>query len=420
MTEALRIALVVPDYRFDRDDDRQLGLSALRQKCHGREVDLVVFPESYGTSAGDVEQWAEDLGVAVLCGVHEEGFEVAIYRNPRPRSGETAEHLYVKHSTALRLAYDWPGYKGPSDPMFDPVRLKRERIGVLICHDMFFGLPAYVERARGATMFVDISGGDVNEAKWTNVVRGRSVELGSPFLCTMARLGGAGKAVALAYNRLRRYEPRYDRTGAAAHGGFSVIEVEANALAVADGEDQAYTDKIYSDITVALGTSAEADISITAAGSTMTVVSKHRDLLRRGAWVEVTVPVGRVGILLVPVERIDDGTLLHREEPGVGAFDHYIVAYVGAGCSRSHSELLALAKLRAIEHRVGVVIFTGTVREVLKTNRYKNIQRFAEHEGRFGLNAEFLGGLWSTASSAGTQGVPRDQFSKYLALLVGP
>jgi predicted amidohydrolase len=420
-SDTLRVALVVPDYRFDWTDDEEFGLANLRERCQRGEVDLVVFPEGYiEGSPDDVEDLVKDLGTAVLAGItHEAGFELAVYRNPRAGRDETAEHLYVKHSTARCLAYDWPGYAGPADCMFDPIRIKGHAIGVLICHDMFLGLPVNLERTRGATMFVDISGGDVNEAKWTNVVRGRSVELDSPFLCTMARRGGTGKALALAYSGLHRYKPQHDSTGAATRGGFSIIEVEAGALGVADGADQAYTDKAYADITVALGTRADADISIAAVGGRITVVSKHRGLRVRGAWIEVTVPVGRVGILPVAVERIDDGTLVHREDLGAEAFDHYIVAYVGTS-SRTHSELLALAKLRAIEHRVGVVIFTETVREVLKTNRYKNIQRFVERQGRFGLNAEFLGGVWSTASGTPTQGIPRDRFEEYRALLPRP
>lgn len=416
---SLRVALVVPDYRYRWDDSRRFQLEGLRKMCREGEIDLVVFPESYEDgSAESVEAWADDLGVAVLVGVaHEDGFQLAAYRNPRPEPGETAAHLYVKHSTAARLAYDWPGYRGASDPMFDPIVLRGERIGVLICHDMFFGLPLHHESARGATMFVDISGGDVNEAKWTNVVRGRSVELRAPFLCTMARRSAGGKAVALAYCGLRRYEPRHDSTGTASRGGFAVLEIAQDALGPVEEDDQAFTDKVYSDITLALGTGAEADVSVGLSNGAVAVGSKRLPVRRRDTWTEVTSPAGRIGILAAAVERIDDGTLLHRCDLGEGAFDHYIVVYAGTHSERSAGELLALAKLRAIEYRVAAAILTGTVREVIKTNRYKNIQRFAEHGGVFGLNTEFLGGVWSTASAKSTLGVPRDRFAKYRALL---
>jgi predicted amidohydrolase len=422
-SSSLRVALVVPDYRFPWNDDRQFQIESLRAQCRGGEIELAVFPEGYaeGGSADDVESLAEDLGVAVLVGLtHKDGFQLAAYRNPRAAPGETVTHLYVKHSTAERLAYDWPGYAGPSDPMFDPVVLHGQRIGVLICHDMFFGLPAQLERARGATMFVDISGGDVNEAKWTNVVRGRSVELGVPFLCTMARRGDAGKALALAYKGLHRYIPHHDSTGVASRGGFAVIAIGAGTLAPAEVDQQAYTDKVYADITIALATDADADVSIALSNGTIGVVSNRLPCRRRNGWTEVTSRAGRIGVLPVAIAQIDDGTLLHRRDLGADAFDHQIIVYAGERSKRSALELLALAKLRAIEHRVAVVLLTDAIREVIKTNRYKNIQRFVEHGGVFGLNAEFLGGLWSTASAKPTMGVPRDQFAKYRALLLAP
>jgi hypothetical protein len=415
----LRVALVVPDGRFPWDDERHCRLGELRRQCRDGEIDLVVFPEAYEWDAteSDIEPWVEDLGVAVLMGVHTaEGFELAVYLNPHPAPGDTAAHCYVKHSTAERLAFEWPAYAGPADRMYDPVRLKSERIGLLICHDMFYGLTAHRERARGASMYVDISGGNVNESKWRNVVRGRSLELSAPFLCTMAhREGAAGKALALAYHGLRAYLPVVRNTRESGGGGFTLFDVASEQLGDVEDGQQAHTDKVYADITVALGTGADADVQIEINGD-VACISSRRAGRSRGNWHEVTGLAGRTGALLLPLDAMRDGSRLHQEQPVEGAFDHHIVVYAGTRARETPEELLALAKLHAIEHRIGVAVLAGQTREVLKTNRYKNIQRFRERQGRFGLNAEFLGGLWSTATAGSRLGIPRECFTTYLRL----
>lgn len=92
--------------------------------------------------------------------------------------------------------------------------------------------------------------------------------------------------------------------------------------------------------------------------------------------------------------------------------------YAGQHPTRSSDELLALAKLRAIELRVGVgILGVDSTREMIKTNRYKNIQRFVAHDGVFGLNAEFLGSLRTTATANSTLGIPREWFDEYMKLL---
>ena len=59
----------------------------------------------------------------------------------------------------------------------------------------------------------------------------------------------------------------------------------------------------------------------------------------------------------------------------------------------------------------------GTVREVIKTTKYKHIQRIYERNGVFGLNTECLGGTYSTAVGTSLKGIPISQFSAYRSLL---
>ena len=73
---------------------------------------------------------------------------------------------------------------------------------------------------------------------------------------------------------------------------------------------------------------------------------------------------------------------------------------------------MATARLRAIEHRVAVVIFAGEMREVIKTDNYKHIQRIKPKKNIFGLNARNLGGTHSACKS----GIPEELIGRYLEL----
>jgi len=78
---------------------------------------------------------------------------------------------------------------------------------------------------------------------------------------------------------------------------------------------------------------------------------------------------------------------------------------------------MALAKLRAIENRVGILILADEIREALKTTNYENIQRFKERNGVVGFNKKCLGGPESVFSQSRIQGIPINFKEKYLELL---
>jgi hypothetical protein len=116
---ALKVALVVPDYSHAWDDDRQFRLSQLTRACHAGEIDLVVFPEAYKSvpvseAQGSIDWWASTLKVPVLMGVEGDGFQLAVYRNPTPEGDDTPMHVYVKHATAVRLATPVPAEDQPA------------------------------------------------------------------------------------------------------------------------------------------------------------------------------------------------------------------------------------------------------------------------------------------------------------------
>lgn len=426
MSQSLRMALVVPDVHYAWDDERQFRIRELKEHIGAGDVDLVVFPEAYeyatrGEAQARADAWANEMSIPVLVGVSlHEGYELAAYRNPWPRRGETAAHLYVKHSTSPRLAFEWPNYGGACDAMFEPISLLGSKLGVQICHDMFFGLIGARLRARGATTLVDLTGGGVNLSKWNNVIQARSIELGGPFFCTMARRpGDGGAAVAIGYTRGRPMRPVLDKTRDDGAGGFAVFEIGDSGY---EGDDaflkQSFSDKIYEDILVGFGLnpSSSVDVAVTVAGGRL-VASGPRPIASVPGWQGFLTSKGKLGVLLLPLGSLTDGLAIHRAEPPAGTFDHHLVVYGDGRSGANPSEVIALLRLRAIEHRVAAAALTPNLCELIKTNRYKNIQRMKSVDGRFGLDGHFLGGSSSGARDGTSLGIPNRFMTRYRALL---
>jgi hypothetical protein len=290
-------------------------------------------------------------------------------------------------------------------------------LGVEICHDMFYGLVGHRLRRAGAGVLVDLTAGNVNLAKWRNVVRARSAESGGPFLCTMGHSPGeSGASAGLAYRAGRRLVPAADTTRPAGAGGYVVYHLGGRTADDLAGDGQAHTDKRYRDITVSLGTGRPADVAVSSRPHGVEV-GGPRPGESCGVWRRFACRAGSVGVLALPLSELSDPVAVHRLDAPCGSFDHHLLLYHSPEPPARLAQVLTLMKLRAVEHRAGVCLLAGGVREVVKTNRYKNIQRFVERDGVFGLNAEFLGGTWSTAGAGSDLGIPRERFPAYRSLL---
>lgn len=414
----LRVALVVPN-NLSKSKLGTHRKALLREKCHAKEIDLVIFPECFldepelKNAVPAVRALAEELRTPVLSGVSiDESYETAAFVNPEPGPSDTKEHLYVKHSSAAKLAYEVPGYQGRKDPMFQPIKISGHRLGVLVCHDMFFGLlPAlYIEK--GATGLVDLTGGNVQIKKWRNIAQARSIEVKGPFLCTMAKLDNpdlSGKAEAIAYCDGADIPPLQNHTDPDGTGGFSIFPLMIQNPVTRIVQD--FSPRKYSDIRVSLGGSGKADIYISdpAAGIKISGTRHHTE----GKWHAFDLPSGRVGVIALPLEAIFDPLRLYKDRAPNDAFTQHIAVYYDDSAPSSEDRVIAMARLRAIEHRIAVALMAGVLQEVIKTDKYKHIQRFQPDGDVFGLNKANLGGTYVTYSNA----IPPKLFDKYLDLL---
>jgi hypothetical protein len=341
-----------------------------------------------------------------------EQFIAAGFVNPKPTGDETRTHLYVKHSSAPIEAYDTPGYGGASDPMFRPIQLRAFRIGVNICHDMFFGLLSHRFQAAGANALIDLTGENVQPSKWRCVGRGRSVEVGGHFLCTMDhKEGRAGRGLAFGYNDGVELRPLESYARPDGTGGFHVYSCAAAGPTEPAVFARSYSPKRYTDITLGLA-SSQGDIRIHVEGECATLDGPRTGKTSNG-WEGFDIRGRSLGVLAAPVATLWDPTMLYRRIPEHGAFDCHVVVYHAPSTPTEAERCQMLAALRAVEHRVAVVIIAGRLREVLQTDNYKKVQRMQEHDGVFGLTARNLGGTWTSGRNA----IYERNFASYLKLL---
>ncbi len=417
----LRIALVVPIYGL-KGADGEHKAALLKKMCLSGEIDLVVYPEYFegdyplDTVVDRIRPYAEKMKTPVLSGCFTtEGYITAVYVNPRPARGETRTHLYLKHSSADRLAYHWPGYAGNDDTMFKPINLGGFKFGVMVCHDQYFGLVTARCTDLGAQGLFDLTGDNVQLKKWTDVIQGRSIEIQGPFFCTMAlnletlQERSKAKAKAIGYNNGVELVPKsYARPDGT--GGFHIFEWTTERPEGPVRVHQGFSPKKYDDIRLSLGRDGNCDISIHYADGKLTL-SGRKPLQKVGKWHGFEV-AGRTGVLSLPVEDIYQTRKLYKLRPPSGSFTHHIVVYNEQNTPVDQDRILAMAKLRAIEHRVAVGILAGDMREVIKTDRHKHIQRIRAMNNVFGLNASQMGGTYSTYRNA----IPQELFDKYLEL----
>ena len=141
----------------------------------------------------------------------------------------------------------------------------------------------------------------------------------------------------------------------------------------------------------------------------------RRELDPVGRWRVFRTKAGPAGVLTLPIEALHDGLSIHRHDVPQSSFTHHIVAYFGQ--PNDLDEAITLLKLRAIEHRMAVLLVGEIAWECIKTTRRRTIQRLCSPNGVFKLNAECLRGSATALQSRNGLGIPKRHFDKYRALL---
>ena len=261
--------------------------------------------------------------------------------------------------------------------MFTPIALKGRRLAVQICHDMFFGFLGQRMKKGGADIFLDITGGGVNARKWSNVVRGRSLELAARFY---ARWRSAQETAAVArtfaFHSGTPWKAAVRNVEEAGFGGYEIFAVERSAPAVAAPQDEGVlTSKRYRDITIGRRPGTTADISI---NPTRGVLRPARlSTSAASSWRYFESQAGPVGVLPLPLTALRDGLALYRRLPPRD-FQHHLAVYFSKATPSNFHDFIALAKLRAIEHRLAIVIVAGGRQKLSRRTAIRTSSGFAK------------------------------------------
>lgn len=183
----LRAALVFPEV----EDYVQAPAIPSHASFAGESVDFVLFPEAYihssdATRIKRLKKLAADLDAPLLVGATDNrvdstdrDYEILLRIDP----DGWHSRIYVKHSSAGAVAFERSQWA--PDSMLPTFDLAGARAGTTICHDHYLGLLPRFLASRGAQIYINPSYINVDEIKWSSILRLRAVENRMYSLCTL-------------------------------------------------------------------------------------------------------------------------------------------------------------------------------------------------------------------------------------------
>ena len=386
-------------------------------------VDLVVFPEGFVGRVNENEAWsivegvAEFLDTPVICGItFIDGTERALYVNWTPSEGETVDSIFIKHSTAEKVVFELEKDEIEDPELYEPIILKGQRIQVYICHDMFFPLVTEKLEQEGLDILINLTGGNVKMSKWCNVLRGRSIELDTTVLCTMAnRTHMKQPSDRIGFKSGEQLKANYKLGNGEKTHAFSLFSTD-NPLLEQEAVETFYSDKQYTQFTVGLDEEADCTIDFK---KLEVYSSKLHDEGEEETSLHLMKNEESVHIYLANYEDLFDRTYFYKQ--GKSEEGHYIVIYISDEPVNTE-EAIAMLKLRAIENRIGCIVVAENLFVAAKTNRYKDTQLFKPTDNKIGFDLQFMQGINSLFQNSTTsnQGIPVRFKDQYLSLLQVP
>lgn len=388
-----------------------------------KPVDLVVFPEGFKKVDSNDHGWdtvediAYTLNKPVICGLSFlDGTERALYVNLDPAEGESEDSLFIKHSTTPKVAFEIDKDVLEDAQPYQPITLKGQRIQVYICHDMFFPLITEKLEQEGLDILINLTGGNVKMSKWCNVLKGRSIELDTTVLCTMAnRTSMKQPSDRVGFKSGERLKANYKLGNGEKTHAFSLFSTEDPVLEDEIAETL-YSDKQYTQFTV--GLSEDADCSIDLKKREI-YSARLSDMGEEETSLHLTKNGESVYVHVANYEELFDRTYFYKQSKAEEG--HHIVIYMSDG-PVNEEEAIAMLKLRAIENRIGCIVVEDNLFVAAKTNRYKDIQLFKATDNKIGFDLQFMQGINSLFqnSASSKQGIPVRFKEQYLGLLKVP
>ncbi|QWG44698.1 hypothetical protein EXW31_10515 [Bacillus mycoides] len=371
----MRILLVQPYYDGKHTYNYKQIYEKIVDITLEHPADLVVFPEAFIWGNEDVNECIEmtksisiNCNTPVLMGVSSEfGTEEAYFYNPT-NEDETEWKLYAKHSSAEKVAFEGEYDEEDLEQLYKPILLNGKQIQVCICHDMFY--PLLMERLEqeGMDILINLTGGNVRMSKWTNILKGRSIEMKGTVLCTMAYQSEENqKSERIGYHNGQRLQPIFTQGDGSKEHAFSIFDIEHHSFI--DEDEPSYSNKKYSEFTVSR-TEGDCIVSNNELVAKLPIVKRYDHSLRVEKGKE------RIHVHACSIDELYERTYVYRAPRVVN--DHEVFIYF---CDEEverdeASDMLKLLKLRVIENRIAAVIVAPNFMIGAKTNQCKDVQLF--------------------------------------------
>ncbi|MDE2999796.1 MAG: carbon-nitrogen hydrolase family protein [Gemmatimonadota bacterium] len=180
----LRAAIVFPQIKWIRNFPTRASFA-------DENIDFVIFPEAYINPPlmrpiKSLKGLAADLDATLLVGATDNRVDSTDrYYQILLRIDPDGWHkrVYVKHSSADAVAFERSLWT--PDSMLPTFDLAGARAGTTICHDHYLGLLPRFLASCGAQIYINPSFNNVDEIKWSSVLRLRAVENRMFSLCTL-------------------------------------------------------------------------------------------------------------------------------------------------------------------------------------------------------------------------------------------
>ena len=357
------------------------------------EVDLIIFPEAFEFAEIIEEQGldivikvAQFFDIPVLMGISgASGTEEAYYVNPQVEpgnlGGDTYANMYIKHSTSPAVYFDIDYSEELESAVYCPIILKGKVIQFCICHDMFY--PLLMERLHqhGMDILINLTGGNVKFSKWNALLKGRSLEIEGPVICTMGnRPSMRQKSDRVVFNNGRQLKAKHQKFDGKKRHAYSIFDL--NRYQQLEQTSPFYSDKKYDQLTIGF---QNEDIIFTDDGMieiALEEIESFDNSLRYQAGSEIV-------HIHIGMEQDLYNRVFVFSEPRFEK-EHHVFIYLLDEVI-PYDEAIAFAKLRAIENRIAVVIKTPKYLIGAKTNRYKDVQLFTGKS--FGFDLEHMYGF---------------------------
>lgn len=349
-----------------------------------RHVELIVFPEAFGYVANyedaldTIKTIGDGLNTPIAIGLSfADGTEEAYYYNPLndPRyPNDTLYKMYIKHTSAQRVFFDDLYSEEFIEQQYAPIELKGQKIQLVVGEDAHYPLLIETLAQQGMHTLITLTRNNIRPTKLQDFLQGRSMELNGAVLCTMADDPNDNYTVApVAYRNGQLLTPLYKQT---TKHHYAIYNTSTFQTAPATLQ---YSKSVYDDLVIGYAT---GDIFINRQ-TTLPIIDQFPHsyrLLKDGNMIHAH---------FASIAALYDRTYIFKEPRRHG--DHELFIYEADYIE--YDEAVALAKLRALENRVAVVIVMKDQLIGAKVNRFSDAQLFVGKE--IGFNLQYMLGVES-------------------------